>query len=115
MVAAVTEVAADKDRSRERAIANWCMSFVRRTAERAAKMRDPALQTDDEPEDLTTSFNDDEDERYTGSMMEAWVQARVGDEGASYGHTDTFTHLQVCEAERRSWRLSASNRPMAAA
>ena len=39
------EVAADKDRSRERAIANWCMSFVRSTGERAAKMRDPALQT----------------------------------------------------------------------
>ena len=68
-----------------------------------------------EPEDLTPSFNDDEDERYTRSMMEAWVQARVGDEEASYGHTGTFTHLQVCEAERRSWRLFASNTPMAAA
>ena len=45
MVAAVTEMAADKDRSPERTIAHWCMSFVRRTAERAAKMRDPALQT----------------------------------------------------------------------
>ena len=54
-----------------------------------------ASSGDDEPEDLTPSFNDDEDERYTGSMMEAWVQARAGDEEASYGHTDTFTHLQV--------------------
>ena len=45
MVAAVTEMAADKDRSPERTIAHWCMSFVRITAERAAKMRDPALQT----------------------------------------------------------------------
>lgn len=38
---------------------------------------------DDEPEDLTPYLNDDEDERYTGSMMEAWAQARVGDEEAS--------------------------------
>ena len=37
VVAAVTEVAADQDRSRERAIANWCVSCVCSTASELQK------------------------------------------------------------------------------